>query len=456
MHAELEKFLQTYPEIQMLEVLMTDMNGIPRAKRIPRTEFESFIGGQARTAASVSLLNTLGDFDCGVAMDVVGGDPDQQLRPTPGTLAPVPWLQSPTGQVMATFYNLDNSPGMFDPRNILAKTLESFTSRGLKPVVATELEFYLIEPGDDPVPTPKIGRVPGTNIRQHGIQYSMADDLWDNDAFLNDVRIACEQQSVPMTTIHSEFAEGQFEINVHHVDDPLLACDQAVLLKRIIKGVARKHGNSACFMAKPYAEHAGSGLHIHISIYDQQGNNIFHDAASDATPAISTAMRHAIGGLAESMGSSMAIFAPNANSYRRMVPGNFAPISTLWGYNHRDVSLRIPVSGVKDLRIEHRVAGADANPYLVMAAVLAGIDHGITNQCDPGEMVLEGQTLKDTEIRLPNTWEQALDAFDAGEVLPNYMGKEYCGLFSAIRRAECNSFRAQVSNIDYEWYLRAV
>jgi len=258
-----------------------------------------------------------------------------------------------------------------------------------------------------------------------------------------------------MTTVHSEFSPGQYEINLHHVDDPVAACDHGILLKRIVKGVARQHGLAATFMAKPFTELTGSGLHIHCSLYNALGENIFADLDSDQTPAISDNLRYAIGGLAETMAESMAIFAPNANSYRRLIPGNFAPLAPNWGYNHRDVSLRIPVSEHRDRRVEHRVAGADANPYLVMAALAAGIHHGLTHQCDPDEMIEEGEEMIE-EIILPRLWPQALDKFDMAAVLPNYLGAKYCRMYGTVKRGECEQFSAQVSNIDYNWYLRSM
>ncbi|MGH8247806.1 MAG: glutamine synthetase family protein, partial [Gammaproteobacteria bacterium] len=289
-----------------------------------------------------------------------------------------------------------------------------------------------------------------------GLQYSMTEDLWDCDAFLEEVYETCRVQRLPATTCHSEFAAGQFEINLHHVDDPVLACDQAVLLKRAIKGVARKHGYGATFMAKPFQESAGSGLHIHISAYDASGKNIFASGEKGDNPPISETMRHAIGGLARTMAECMAIFAPNANSYRRLKPNSFVPLKPNWGYNHRSVALRIPVSDAKNLRIEHRVAGADANSYLVMAAVVAGIHYGIQQKCDPGAMVAEGTFLRDPEVTLPTRWDAALELFDRSAILPRYLDKEFCRIFSVCRHSECNQFHAQISNRDYEWYLRAV
>lgn len=453
--SELDKFIKQYPDTKMMEILMPDMNGIIRCKRIPREEFSTFFCHGVKGPASTTLLNVRGEFCDEVDFANLEGDPDKLIYPIAGTLAPITWLKSDTAQVLATFTELDGSPALFDARNILYKALLPLQAKGLSPAVATELEFYLIKSGDGPLPELFLAKIPGTNVDQSGTQYAMPEDLWDNDQFLEDVRLACELQNVPMTTVHSEFSPGQFEINLHHVGNPVTACDHAILLKRIIKGVARQHGMAATFMAKPFADIPGSGLHVHFSLYDSDGRNVFFEANSLEIPAISDTFRHAIGGLAETMSDAMAIFAPNANSYRRLIPGNFAPLTPNWGYNHRDVALRIPVSGEKDCRIEHRVAGADANPYLVMAALVAGIHHGICQGCDPGEMIPEGVEI-DEVITLPRIWSAALDEFDSSAVLPQYLGEDYCRLFGTVRRGECEQFATQVSNIDYDWYLRSM
>ena len=454
---ELKLFLSEYPDTTMLEVLSPDINGILRGKRIPTSEFESFFNEGVKSPGSVSLCNSLGEFSDDVDMGGFEGDPDNLMQPLANTIAPISWLKSDTAQILSSFANLDGSPAMFDPRNVLIKALSPLYKLGLKAIVATELEFYLIEDSDQEVPKRKLANIPGTSLSQTGIQYAMPENLWDHDDFLEDVRKTCIEQNVPMTTVVSEFSQGQYEINLHHVDDPVVACDHAVLLKRIVKGVARQHDMSACFMAKPFTGIPGCGLHIHFSAYDRDGVNIFADTGFlKKTPAISAALRHAVGGLAVTMEEAMPIFAPNANSYRRLIPGNYAPLTPNWGYNHRDVSLRIPVSDLNNYRVEHRVAGADANPYLVMAAIAAGIHHGMTQKVDPGKMIPEGYEIEDEVITLPRLWSIALDKFDAGSVLPKYLGEDYCKLFSRMRRSECDDFLEQVSNVDYEWYLRSV
>jgi glutamine synthetase len=300
---------------------------------------------------------------------------------------------------------------------------------------------------------PRMPRIPGSELPQDGAQYCMMEDLYEVDDFLTDLDAFCHAQNIPAGAALSEFAPGQFEVNLQHVDDPVLACDHAVLLKRAIKAAAAKNGLAATFMAKPFAQSAGSGLHIHVSVLDRDGSNIFAGDSKDGD--FSDQLRYAIGGLGEIMSESVAVFAPNANSYRRHSPGNFVPASPDWGPNHRGVALRIPLSGQANKRLEHRVAGADANPYLVLAAVLAGIHHGISTRCEPRAMTPERAEFE-YKAEIPARWPTALDAFDAGKILPRYFGEHYHQLFSKCRREEETNFNAEIPAKDYAWYLRAV
>ena len=279
------------------------------------------------------------------------------------------------------------------------------------------------------------------------------EDVEDADPFLADLFATCAAQNIPAGATLKEFSPGQFEVNLHHVANAELAADHAVLLKRAVKAVARKHGLAASFMAKPFAEWAGCSLHVHVSLVDASGKNVF-SGTSGGEP-FSETLRHAIGGLAAAMPESMAIFAPTANSYRRYRPGVFVPIAPNWGRNHRGVALRIPVSAPEDTRVEHRPGGADGNPYLVLAAILGGIHHGITNRVDPGPMVTPGSVIEE-RVELPVNWYAALDAFDAGKILPKYLGERYHELYGTCRREECDRFHSEISDRDYEWYLRAV
>jgi len=449
---ELDDFLQKFPETRFMDVFAPDVNGILRGKRIQAEEFSKIFGNGSNYVASTPLMNVLGDLSDSISLGNDDGDPDLKSIAVPGSLAPVPWASLPTAQCLLELCEFDGTPFYLDPRNVLRKALQPLTDVGLHPIMATELEFYLVEHDGDSF-KPRLPNIPGSSLPQGGHQYASFDDLESIDNFLTDLDTFCTAQNIPAGTALSEYSPGQFEINLNHIDDPILACDHAVLLKRAVKAAARKNGLAATFMAKPFQEHAGNGLHIHTSLLDSDGRNVFSGSSKDGE--FSDMLRHAIGGLARAMAESMAVFAPNANSYRRYAPGFYVPATPNWGPNHRDLSMRIPVSSQKNRRVEHRLAGADANPYLVVAAVMAGIHHGITNQLDPGPMVAEKQKI-DYVITLPIRWPKSLDAFHAGQILPQYFGEEYHRLFEACRREESDLFHAQISNRDYEWYLRAV
>lgn len=449
---ELSRYLEQHPETRFLEPLMPDINGILRGKRLGVDDFDKAFGNGLNFCGAATLMDSKGNTFDSIPYGNNDGDPDVLALAVPGSLAPVPWLKTPTGQFLLEMVELDGSPYPWDPRNVLRQAMQPLYDLGLQPVLATELEFYLVVHDGEKF-IPRVPRIPGSDLPQGGAQFAMMEDLYDVDEFINDLLNICGEQNIPASTALSEYAPGQFEVNLHHVDNPVLACDHAVLLKRAIKAAARKNDLAATFMAKPFADTSGSGLHIHVSMPDDDGNNIFAGTSSDGD--FSNKLRHAIGGLGELMAQCMAIFAPNANSYRRFAPNAYVPSTPSWGPNHRDVALRIPLSSAANTRIEVRVAGADSNPYLVVASILAGIHHGITHQSDPGKMVHQGELLEH-DVTLPVRWLTALDAFDAGTILPGYLGEEYHKLFSLCRREEEGKFSAEIPAKDYEWYLRAV
>ena len=449
---ELEDYLAAHPDTRYLETLVPDMNGILRGKRAERRDFAKLFGNGMNMCAATAILDSRGHTIASIPQGGRDGDPDVKALAVAGSLAPVPWVGVPTAQALVEMHHFDGRLYPNDPRNVLRRALQPLRDMGLRPVMATELEFYLVEHDGERF-QPRMPRIPGSDLPQPGLQYGMMEDLYEIDDFLADLDAICIAQNIPAGAALSEFSPGQFEVNLHHVDDPVLACDHAVLLKRAVKAAASRNGLAATFMAKPFAESAGSGLHLHLSLLDEKGDNVFAGSSRDG--AFSERLRHAVGGLAATMKESMAIFAPNGNSYRRHAPGSFVPASPSWGTNHRSVALRIPLAAPANTRIEHRVAGADANPYLVVAAILAGIHHGISSGLEPPPVTAEGAEL-DYQVTVPIRWPQALDAFDAGALLPHYLGADYCALFSACRREEEANYNAEIPTKDFDWYLRAV
>ncbi len=449
---ELEKFLEQYPETRFIDAIAPDMNGIPRGKRVEADEFAKLFGSGSNFCAASTTMTVMGDACDDVTYGAHDGDPDVKSVAVAGSLAPVPWAALPTAQCLIELCEFDGTPFFLDPRNVLRRVLARLHEQGLYPVMATELEFYLVE-HDGKTFRPRLPRLPGMDVQQTGTQFASFDDLDDVEPFLTDLDAFCSAQNIPAGAALSEYSPGQYEVNLSHVDDPALACDHAILLKRAVKAAARKNGLMATFMAKPFQDYAGSGMHMHISMLDGDGKNVFAGKSEDGD--FSDTLRHAIGGMAAAMPESMAVFAPNANSFRRYAPGFYVPASPNWGPNHRELSMRLPVATQKNRRVEHRVAGADANPFLVVAAVLAGMHHGIANQVDPGPMTPE-RSETEYQITLPVRWQKALDVYQAGEILPGYFGKEYHRVYGVCRREESNLFHAEVTDRDYAWYLRAV
>ncbi len=453
--AELRAAQKKHGKFEGMELLVPDLNGILKGKRIRGEDSTKVVKDGFWFCAGTTLLTALGETVPGIPYGQDDGDPDVFAEIVPGSIATIPWSQRPMGQAMFRLYEDDGEPLFSDPRYILERAMQPLRKMGLTLVMATELEFYLLDAKSDE-PTVAGPRVPGVDRLQPGAQVYHPDDLWEIEHFLNDVYDFCDAQNIPAESAIAEYSQGQFEINLRHVDDPVLACDHAVLLKRAVKAAARKHGFVACFMAKPFEEDSGNGLHIHMSLVDRNGKNYFsHGRDSLASPPFSARLRHAVGGLLKTMPDATALCAPNANSYRRLRPDMYAPVEPNWGVNHRFVSVRIPQSDADNLRFEHRTAGADANPYLVTAAVVAGVHHGLRNKCDPGRMVEQGESIA-PKLKIPNRWDAAIDRFERSKVLRDYLGKDYCRYFAMNRREESRRFHNRVSQLDFDWYLRSV
>ena len=442
--------LSRVPDCEMVDLLLPDMNGLLRGKRISRDALEKVYVDGVCLPMSLIATDITGNTveETGLGYDI--GDEDRICRPVAGSLRHVPWSPRPMAQVLLAME--DAQGGVFEgnPREVLQHVLARYTALGLKPVVAVELEFYLLdrELGSDGRPQTTLN--PNTGERNRSTQVYYMEDLNDYRAFTDAVAAACTAQDIPADTAVAEYAPGQFEINLKHRDDALLACDDAIYLKRAIKAVAQQQGMQASFMAKPFVDQAGSGLHIHASVLDKDGNNIF--ASTPDAPA--DTLRHAIGGLQRSAKDCLLLFAPHANSYRRFVLNAFVPLNDCWGYNNRTVAMRVPHSDTKNTRVEHRIAGADANVYLVTAAVLAGMLHGLENKHDPGPPII-GNAYEQTENRTP-FWRDAINDFMASDFIADQFGERFRHYFGQQKLKEMHNFYTQVTTLEYEWYLRSV
>ncbi|MCK7593751.1 glutamine synthetase family protein [Pseudomarimonas salicorniae] len=442
--------LAALPDAAAVDLILADMNGLLRGKRIARSALDKVWSQGVCLPMSLIATDITGNTveETGLGYDI--GDEDRVCRPLPGSLRPVPWANVPTLQALLCMEDLAGTAFEANPREVLRRVLERYAARGWTPVVAVELEFYLLDARLDEAGHPRTTINPNTGQRNHATQVYYLQDLQDYRGFTEAVAAACAAQGIPADTAVAEYAPGQFEINLKHRADALAACDDALMLKRAIKAVAEQQGMQASFMAKPFVGQAGSGLHVHASVLDREGRNVF--ACTPESP--SDNLRHAIGGLQRCADDCMLLFAPHANSYRRFVLNAFVPLNTCWGFNNRTVAMRVPYSDPDNVRIEHRIAGADANPYLVTAAVLAGMLDGIEQGHDPGPPVT-GNAYEQTELQEPH-WRQSIERFLSSDYVEKQFGSAFRHIYGQQKLKELRSFEREVTSLEVDWYLRHV
>ncbi|MCJ9753123.1 glutamine synthetase family protein [Neorhizobium sp. BETTINA12A] len=432
-----------------IEILLVGMNGDLRGKQIPLEAEKKVWDGTVRLPSSTQSLDIWGDDNddiTGLSLSV--GDPDGVCIPDKRSLAPMPWAPEGSKQVLSTMHEFDGTPSFMDPRAILAALLKRFEERGLTPVVATELEFYVIEDDWRETGRPRPPAKLTYRGEPNGFQlYDMsAVDALDN--YLRTVRTWAKAQGLPADATTAEFGPGQFEINLLHRADALAAADDCIYLKRIAEQAAKKHGLKSTCMAKPYADHAGSGLHVHASIIDRDGNNVL-----DAKGGDPVRLKSVCAGMLDTMRDAQLVFAPFANSYRRFQPGSFAPVDIDWGFGHRGTAVRIPDAQGPAARIEHRVAGADVNPYLLLTAILGGMLLGLDETLDPGPATEPGKEPPAGTKKLTHDFLTAVEEFSASPFIADVFGARYQKLYGDTKRKEAITYLRTVSDFDYQTYL---
>ncbi|EKE71895.1 MULTISPECIES: glutamine synthetase family protein [Roseobacteraceae] len=436
------------PEIETIFACICDLNGVMRGKRVPVDQLDKILEGGLRMPLSLLSMDIWGEDIEGNELVFDTGDADGLCDFTGRDLSPVDWISRPAAFAQLWMRQEDGSVFPGDPRRALDTITARFKALGLTPVVATELEFYVVDPSEA-APQPPCSPVTGKRLDSDGAL--SLDELEHFDAFLNEIYDGCRAQGIPADAAISENGAGQFEINFMHVADPLKAADDAVLFKRLVHGIARKHGFAATFMAKPYGDRSGSGMHVHFSLVDEEGNNVFDDGGNEGTEV----MRQAVAGLLETMQENALVFAPHENSFRRLLPGAHAPSTVSWGYENRTASIRIPGGGHKARRIEHRVAGADANPYLVLCSILGGALLGIENKWVPSAPIV-GDAYSQDLLHLPYDWASAIEAFSRGRHVEDIYSKRLKRMFVQCKQQELRRFARHVTDFEYHSYLEAV
>ena len=433
-----------------LDVLVVDWHGRLRGKRLPMAQRAKLEAGESRLPLSTQAQD-IGDDDrdelTGLGLSI--GDPDGLCVIEPRTLRRQPWNPR-VAQALASLHGPDGAPSPFDSRAVLARQVARFAERGWRAVVAVELEFYLLDASTRTSGRPAVPerlRIAGA----HGdIQLCEPRALDRIEGVLDRIHGYARALALPVETMLAEIGPGQFEINLAHRDDPLRAADEALLFRRVVDRAAFEEELLATFMAKPYTEHDGSGQHVHVSVLDGAGDNVL-----DAAGAGPARLRHAVAGLLDTLEEVQLLLAPHGNSYRRLQPGGFAPCRVDWGLDHRGVSIRLPATHGPAARLEHRVAGADANGHLVLAAILAGVLEGLERGEEPALPALD-PGVPPSARHLTHDWVAAIDRAAASGFVRALLGARFLDAYIAIKRHEARAFNRQVTEADWQACLTRV
>jgi len=385
-----------------------DLNGQARGKRVPAGYAEKLEAGVARLPLSVLNVDLWGEDIEDSPLVFKSGDRDGVLRPSPRGPLALPWVIRPSELWLMRMHHQDGRPFEGCPQRALARVLERYEARGWRVEAAFEMEFHLIDDVSGAL-APPISPRTGRRVRRADVNSLLGLDAFDD--FFTDLYDGADAMGIPAEAAISEAGLGQFELSLSH-EEAMRAAESAWAFKALTRGLARRHDMAASFMAKPFEEDTGNGLHVHFSVLDEAGRNIFDDGSEQGNDVL----RAAVAGCLAALPASMLIFAPHANSYERLVPGNHAPVQASWAYENRTAAIRIPAGPGKARRIEHRVAGGDANPFLHLAAVLGAALNGIEAGAVPPNAIT-GNAYEQELPALPTDWASAIDAFDESEAV---------------------------------------
>ncbi|HUE93847.1 glutamine synthetase family protein [Pseudomonas sp.] len=438
---EVRAFRQRHPEVRFVDLICLDIPGHFYGKRYPIEMLEKVAAGSAlKLPQNCVLLGAQGGlYEIGDYC-FHDGDPDAPRRLIPGTLTAVNWEKQPLGQMLISSDGTE-APIEFEPREVLARVVERLARKGIRPVVAFELEFYLfdksLKEGLPQFPRDDLSGDADDQPNMHIERLSRFSEV------LDDMTETAREQGVEATVITAELGPGQFEINFAHCEDPLQAADWSALFCRSTRGVALKHGHRASFMAKPYLQYPGSGMHIHVSLYDEAGNNLL--AQDQQQP-----LRHAVAGCLDLLPQLMPIYAPNHNSYRRFGAMVNSASKASWGYEDRDACVRIPESDERNLRLEFRLPGADANPYLVLAALLCSIEQGLEARREPIAPLNDD---RESGIDFPTDMLEAVRQMRVSDAVNAGLGEEFVMVYCENKRQDHLAFLNEIHQREYRWYL---
>ena len=430
--------------ITEVECLVPDMTGNARGKIIPAAKFSHDYG--TRLPEGIFATTVTGDYPDNYYELVSPADSDMFLRPDPDTVRMVPWASDPTAQIIHDCYTREGRPHELAPRNVLRRVLALYEDLGMRPVVAPELEFFLVQKNTDPdfplqPPAGRSGR-PETARQSYSI-----DAVNEFDPILDLMYDYADAMELDVDTLIHESGAAQLEVNFRHAD-AMSRADQVFLFKRTMREAALRHGIYATFLAKPMENEPGSSMHIHQSLVDDAGRNVF---AGNRSRRHSQVFMHYIGGLQKYVPAAMAFFGPNVNSYRRLAFGEVSPKNVQWGYDNRTCGLRVPLDTQENTRVESRFAGSDVNPYLALAATLACGYLGIIEKLEPTEPL--AGSAQDYGYGLPRSLEASLELLAACTPLQDLFGPRFVEAYIAVKRKEYQTYFRVISSWEREFLL---
>jgi len=452
--SEIMKNIQTWLEknkVKHVQCLISDHTGVARGKVLPVAKFISEQG--CRLGETILLQSVVGGY---AASDVLWSlsdprDVDMMLKPDPSACYLLPWEDEPTAMIIHDCYTPKDKAVTFSPRNLLKKVIELYSDQNWKAVVAPEMELYLTKTSTDPneilqVPKGKSGRT------EAGRQSFGLDAISEFSPLMKDIYAWANIQGLGLDVVVHEEGRGQFEFNFDH-GDPLMLADQVFVFKRTVRAAAEKHGMTATFMAKPISGQPGSAMHVHQGVVDiNTGDNIFAD---DSESGFSELFNYYLGGLQKHTPEVIPMFCPNVNSYRRFLTGESVPVNLHWGVENRTVGLRVPNAPKQATRVENRISGADANPYLAIAATLICGYIGMMEKIPASPETTtrsNGKLSKD----LPSNIELALEMMENSDTIKKYLGEEFVRGFIATRQADYNHYKGEISAWERRFLLTNV
>jgi glutamine synthetase len=430
--------------ITEVECLVPDLTGNARGKIIPADKFRHDYG--TRLPEGIFVTTVTGDYPDDYEELTSPSDSDMLLRPDADTVRMVPWATDPTAQIIHDCYTKTGQLHDLAPRSVLRRVLAEYDKVGLRPVVAPELEFFLVQKNTDPdfpllPPAGRSGR-PETARQSYSI-----DAVNEFDPVLDLMYDYCDAMELDVDTLIHESGAAQLEVNFTHAGAMSLA-DQVFLFKRTMREAALRHGVYATFLAKPMSTEPGSAMHIHQSLLDAQGHNVF--SAGDSG-GFSPTFNHYLAGLQKYVPAAMAFFAPNVNSYRRLMFGEVSPSNVHWGLDNRTCGLRVPMDTAENTRVESRFAGSDANPYLALAATLACGLMGIREKLEPSAPI--STSAKRLGYDLPRSLGDSLDLLEHCQPLHQMLGERFCRAYISVKRKEYETFFRVISSWEREFLL---